>query len=193
MISLQYKCLFIHVPRTGGTSIEAMPGLFEQPQPQHLRAQDYYNALGEGIWDKLYTFTFVRNPWDRAVSAYLNAGEVRNPRGWSFEQWCCQYFCDEAQRWTGSWCERPRLAVFEQYDMLWPIEKFDFIGDYTTLHQDFATVCDAIGIGEYALPHLNKTRPTGKHYSEWHTPKTIEAIRKRFPHDIELFNYDYEQ
>jgi hypothetical protein len=73
--------LFVHIPRTGGTSIEhwlrelgtlrlfstALPA-FSRATPQHLTANDIDELLGDDYFD--YAFTVVRNPFDRVASEY---------------------------------------------------------------------------------------------------------------------------
>ncbi|MEI9932241.1 MAG: sulfotransferase family 2 domain-containing protein [Rhizomicrobium sp.] len=73
--------LFVHIPRTGGTTVEHwMRGLgdlklfsystprFSKITPQHLRYADICELLGDGYFD--YSFAIVRNPFDRLASEY---------------------------------------------------------------------------------------------------------------------------
>lgn len=75
------RVLFVHIPKTGGTSIEtwmreiAPLRLFSSGVPhasrctlQHYRAQDIKALLGGNFFD--YSLTVVRNPYDRIASAY---------------------------------------------------------------------------------------------------------------------------
>ena len=84
MTSLKYKFIFIHINCCGGSSIEkALSGFGEMkprvasnispvfPNTQHLNAMETRLAFGEKPWDKFFTFTFVRNLWDRMVSYYI--------------------------------------------------------------------------------------------------------------------------
>lgn len=89
------KCIYVHIPKTGGTSIEAalgilgdwnventlnMFGLIKSPNLkekkflskflQHLTAAQLRDVLGNQF-ELYYRFTFVRNPWDRMVSIFF--------------------------------------------------------------------------------------------------------------------------
>jgi len=60
---------FIHVPRTGGTTIWNHTNL-PKIMPFHGTARFYKGRIQN--WDKLFTFAFVRNPYERAVSWWLH-------------------------------------------------------------------------------------------------------------------------
>jgi len=76
------RVLFIHIPKTGGTSIENwlsnfgemqfyQPGIptFMKCTPQHLTLNDFNVLFGEKFFDVI--FAVVRNPYNRLVSEYL--------------------------------------------------------------------------------------------------------------------------
>jgi len=76
------RVLFIHIPKTGGTSIENwlsnfgemqfyQPGIptFMKCTPQHLTLNDFNVLFGEKFFDLI--FTVVRNPYHRLISEYL--------------------------------------------------------------------------------------------------------------------------
>jgi hypothetical protein len=81
MISHEHKCIFLHIPKTGGGSVENLftgahipcapittsLGFTERRHftPDKLFA---YNPNFSEIWDTYRKFTFVRNPWSRLWS-----------------------------------------------------------------------------------------------------------------------------
>lgn len=73
--SLMAKALFIHVPKTGGTSIvrayrEVDPDIFAYGgHTPAIVLMDSYVGSFESLWK----FAFVRNPWEHAVSWFFFA------------------------------------------------------------------------------------------------------------------------
>ena len=102
-VSHELRCLFVHVPRTGGTSIEAALGMAGDVDVEdedrlfgRIRSEKYRQlGFGSDFFQHLtlreirslesatrsrdyFSFAVVRNPWERAVSVYarLVAGEA---------------------------------------------------------------------------------------------------------------------
>ncbi len=82
LISHEHKFIFIHIGKTGGTSIEKVLcrhlGLdFDNTKKdpngnwwKHIWAKDMKQKVGHKIWQNYFTFAFVRNPFDMIVSLY---------------------------------------------------------------------------------------------------------------------------
>lgn len=78
MYDLAGKVLFVHIPKTAGSSISN--ALFGR-KDFHRTADQYREILsleGSILLDDLYSFSFVRNPWDRMVSYYMMCRDYKD-------------------------------------------------------------------------------------------------------------------
>lgn len=67
---LKAGVIFIHIPRAAGTSIaNEVIGR----RAGHLTATEIKRQMGEDLYNTMFSFSVVRNPYDRLVSAYYYA------------------------------------------------------------------------------------------------------------------------
>lgn len=209
MISHQYKCIFVEVPKTGSTSIRKILGDPGKPHcdileilyeiEKTLLPYDFTNRkpmpldqvsrenLANKIFGEYFKFGFVRNPWDRTVSLYLRREGICLSELISFDQ-----FVDWI-KYSSDTCIHPSRHT-NQMDWLTDSRGnviVDFIGRFEQLDQDWAFVCQKIGLSGTVLPHLNRRGHEKRHYAEYYTPRTREIIARKFATDIEYFGYEF--
>jgi chondroitin 4-sulfotransferase 11 len=199
-ISDKYKCIFIHIPIVAGTGIKEA---LELPGRGHLPWQYYYVVYPEQ-WDLYIKFTVVRNPWDRVVSAYHYAKMDKN------------YWYDNLNRITphpdyellskrtfAGYCEilknRRNMLKHESWQpqYLWVAKTengnnllmVDFVLRYENLEDDFAVLCERLGVSNIDLPYINKSNHG--HYRQYFTQETKEIIEELYSADIRLFKYEF--
>ena len=78
MISHKHKCIFVHCHKCAGETIElavlgkADRGIggdhYKGSREKHFSVNRYIKKYGENMWNNYFTFSFVRNPWDRVIS-----------------------------------------------------------------------------------------------------------------------------
>ena len=190
----QHRALFIHVPKSAGRSI--VRGLFDVRSVEHAPA-DWYQLLDPDKYDSYFKFTFVRNPWDRAVSAYtylLQGGSAASTedRQWSDFIDSFESFDDFARSWI-----TPENVM--RYSLFTPQVAFlknrfgaidmDFIGRFETLADDFASVAERLGV-DATLPHINSSRAQG--YRDFYTDASQQAVAQAYAEDIEALDYHFE-
>ena len=67
MINHEFRCLYIHIPKTAGNSINRA---FGNGWEDHKDLRRYAAELTAATFDDYYKFAIVRNPWDRLFSDY---------------------------------------------------------------------------------------------------------------------------
>ena len=190
MIDHKHKFIFVHIPKTGGTSIESLfirNAHIKDVTGKHNMVSD----IGSEFLKKYFTFTFVRNPWDRMVSYYkfrIKRWNMFN-HGESFKEWIRFLCSDEVQKIKAY---HFNLAIKNQHEFLVSESNeisVDFIGRFENLQEDFNIICDKIGIARRELPHKNKTKH--KHYTEYYDDETREIVAEKYAKDIEYLNYEF--
>lgn len=188
MICTKLKVIFIHIPRTGGTSIEqALVGKnwwHVERATKHLtwfQARQIYTEY----WDQYLKFSVVRNPWDWMVSLYYAHNYTRSAaRGISWREYV----------------KHPRLASHEQDTVIQSAiigSEIDFVLRFENLGPDFKRLCARIGLEAPELPNYSarsgRVGLNKQHYSCYYDAELREIIANRHKDDIRRFNYKFEQ
>lgn len=196
---------FIHIPKTGGTSVRvALSRLddvllwtgHESALLKHTRLCD---ALGkdraDDIWNQSFKFTFVRNPWDRAVSHYKYMQQNGNlSHVVTFDDWANLMFEPLHLKHRGRSSafirndKRPSTEQLAWYMDLEYEPMVDFVGRFENFEEDFAYVCSQLGVS-LELPHLNATKR--RPYQEYYTPRTRDMLYDLAESTIETFGYKF--
>lgn len=95
-VELKAPCVFIHIPKTAGTSIGNALGM---PGIAHSTAEQWLAHLGEKRFYNRYRFTIVRHPIDRLISGRLwneaLSKEIKDRQAYDYGQ---PAFLDEIER-----------------------------------------------------------------------------------------------
>ncbi len=175
------KFIFVHVPKTGGASIEK--ALCEPLiGPLHARLR----SIRKG---NRFAFGFVRNPWDRLVSAY---------------SWYCQRDMPphrlESQAlarehgfkwWLTEWQATPRDQGLNFRSQMYWLEGCDKIGLFENLRSDFESICAELAIKARKLPHINASKHD--HYSTFYDDETVKVVSRLYSPEISKFGYEFHR
>ena len=194
MISHKYKCIFIHIPRTGGTSIEFSirpDWIFENfPDEKHILASTA-KLLYKDYWDDYFKFSFVRNPWSRMVSMTHHPEfygcKIKNEKldVSEYQKKFKKVEIDPRSRSEGEKVNAMSNAVY--LNIL--NEEFDFIGRFENLQKDYSQVCSIINCSNKLVhEELSDKR---KHYTEYYNDETRQIVAEKYAKDIEHFGYKF--
>ena len=160
-----YNWVFIHIPKTGGTSIRSALGM--GPRPYHVTAKAMWQKYPE--WTSKFAFAFVRNPWDRLVSWVHRTSAITWPPD-RFDQLGLEPQVDYILDENG----KPLV---------------NFIGRFESLADDFNTICGHLGIATPELHHLNRSEH--RHYRECYDETAMQFVTDNYAEDIERFGYSF--
>jgi hypothetical protein len=204
LISKNPKFLFIHIQKTGGTSlIRALQSGIDEVarfRGTHDHAAWAREDLGADF-DSYFKFAFVRNPWERLVSWYtmieqrsrVNGGEGIN-RFWTYVLSKSKSFDDFVIHCTDTVDDTDgRKSVnYSQLDYISDDRGrliVDFVGRYERIEEDARTIFDRLGVNGVPLPHEN--RSSHRDYRHYYTDVTRRIVAQRYARDIEYFGYAF--
>ena len=200
---------FVDIPRTGSSSIRTELAAHYgnhfgkadllQPQynvpsqaiPSHLTAREVIEILGLEVWNKLFTFSMVRNPWARLRSMYnYRVHQAQVAVTFSFKQYV-ELFFSSGQH---------------------PYSPYDYHGhyyqcvDYLLDHQGQLLVDEIFRFEEREkLKDMNIRRPDLKlgnlklnsiddegSYQDHYDQESRELVAQWARRDIEYFGYKFD-
>lgn len=175
------RSCFIHIPKTGGESVNHwLSAHLNASFAKGEKHASYKKMQSKHHKDLGFTFTIIRNPWDRIVSGY-------------------HYYKDNNKRIL-------RLNQIESFSEFLRFGKFgitlsktqhsligndiDLILNFENLAEEFYQIQDFYNV-KNPLPYKNKS--THEHYSYYYTHQwMIDIVAKRYQEDIDCFNYEFE-
>ena len=186
------RVIFVHIPKTAGTSITRALGLkrfvgmrqakqFNGEEKVTFIHQIYPNLIrkkivSEEIDKEAFKFCFCRNPYDRVVSHWkytMRRHPDRLAPGTSFLEFTRLF--GTRRDWI------PQSTWVKGVD-------FDFIGRFENLESDIIKVSKLTDTPFERIPKMKTTKH--KHYSAYLCPESIARINQYYKEDFERFNYE---
>jgi hypothetical protein len=206
IVSHRHRFVFLAVPRTGSQSVRLAlrphldPDDWEQaawitdrrlPVPAlasighgHIDAAHARASLDPAMWRSYFKFAFVRNPWDRFISAAF-ARNARRP-----------LFLSNPAGYLKLLLRSPRVR---EDPLFRPQQSFladdtgapaiDFIGRFETFQRDFDFVCARLGLAPAPLSrvHASMHDPSAQYYDD----ELKGQVDEFYEEDIRRFGYSF--
>ncbi|PVA06445.1 sulfotransferase family 2 domain-containing protein [Thalassorhabdomicrobium marinisediminis] len=207
--------LFIHIPKTGGTSVRSSLEHLDTREPKTLKSRAA-RILGRRLpWQEarfrrhddlqtvhtvasgvnMFTFAVVRNPYDHAVSHFRHMRTRNRNRRYAdqtLNMTLAQFLAwREKSAKPISWIENKNLrfaTIPSQFDFLTLDGRLaaDRVLRLETLNDDFAQLCEDLGLGPIQLPRKNVNKTAANVELD---PLSIEIINRLYKPDFDTFGY----
>ena len=198
--------VFVHVPKTGGTSIsrwllENAPGC-KSKAVKTFYSKHYPYFLLNDEHKKYFSFGIVRNPWERMVSGYFyelarfkskmnmiqnNHRKVKPSKAhWKYD--FVKTKLDLLEEGFDAYVQSKDFFACEKTQKYY-LEGVDCVLRLENIQQDFKIIQDKVKCHE-PIFHLNKSNHNDykKYYSN---KKTKEIVDTYFSEDIKEYNYTF--
>ena len=172
---------------------------------RHMSVVDTVETYGQKNWDNYFTFTFVRNPWDRMVSWFFWKKKIKTiPEDLTFKEFVLSFnsLYKNVKTIGGlrpdstAWRDRKRknywrIPLSAQPQHFWFDDEFkiDFVGRFENLQNDFNKVCNILNIKDTKLPHVLSTKHL--HYSKYYDSEIKKEVDEIWGMDAEVFKYKF--
>jgi Sulfotransferase family len=143
--------------------------------------------VGIELWDSLYTFAMVRNPFERAVSLFLFLQKNGKLRDWTFARYVDQLVQPGGFQYHGHYLSNCGYICDTDGSLL-VTEVFRF----DQRDEALGVIAARTGCPE-VLSKDRKTYESGaRHYSHYYDPALRRKIEDYYRDDFERFGYRYE-
>ena len=147
------------------------------------------DLMGDKAWKALYTFTFIRNPYDRIFSLFHYLRKVdRLPVDWDFAKFVKEL--GDADRhnkilqYYGLRCS--------MFDMLADADGRFLVKDifrFEDRSNALRVLEDRLGI-DFCGTHI-QSAASGKNYRSAYNEETKKIVKQKYARDLQIFNYEF--
>lgn len=203
MLSVSRRFLFVHRGKSGGNSVSDLLKPWSEDSidtihawqdgkerfevfnsefgtRKHFRLAQYKEVLPPALYDSLFKFSIIRNPWDRMISVYFSPNRLAKHGLHDFEEGEFLKLVQKQKTFRDFVC-------LERDDAL--LQHMGFVIRFEHFAEDIPVLCEKLGIPPQPLKHLNKGERG--HYRDYYNERTRQAVAERFAEEIAFFGYSY--
>ncbi len=203
MLSIAKKFLFVHIPKTAGNSLQNVLHTYSEDEivtlgphqdgierfeirnsrydiTKHSTLSHYKSILASSLYESLYKFATIRNPWERMISFFFSPH--RGITKWDRDEFLALL----------TTIHPLRHYIIEDANTSSDIDTsldchLDFLIRFEQLEYDFQIVCNNFGIPYTKLPKRNTS--TRQHYSHYYDKELKQLVHDKFIEEIEFGRY----
>ncbi|PLX82833.1 MAG: hypothetical protein C0617_13255 [Desulfuromonas sp.] len=183
--------VFIHIPKTAGTSIRS--GFFKN----NYSGPEFGRIPKE--WEGLFKFAFVRNPFERLISAwFMFVSGTSQLDATDYPKYNLKQFLeivmdesiiyDERRKTVKERIRHHTIPLTHPFNCL---HLADFVGRYENLDEDFRHICKAVSYPYKPLPKRHFSEHL--HYSTYYDDKTRSMAEDFYSEDLRRLDYSFER
>ena len=213
-ISHQFNTIYIHIPKTGGTSIEKYLNIYNEnglrPNTNILHGHvpikfedNEYDPLNVGGLAGYNLQHLTSNEIKKLLTVqiyqkYFKFTFIRNPWDRMVSEYKWAYYSLSFEDYINRilYVVENRIKLETKNAHFRPQIEYinndlDFIGRFENFNQDIEKVSSLIGLDFdiKKLPHEKKTNR--KHYKEYYNEQTKQIINNIYKEDIKQFDYEF--
>ena len=191
IINHHKEFIFTAVAKTGCTSIQRRFGLYQDPEPDiyHMHLSEIIKQNPET--KDYFQFAFVRNPYDRLISAYFDFKNNPQHKDWAFPIYKYDSFGQFVEDlYDKKFPEDDWIHLHRQFDYLQVDGKvnLDYVGRFETLQQDMKNIESLLGLKHTPL---NKERSSRHdHFASYYTTDIKRMVYEIYEEDFMEFGYE---
>ncbi len=183
IVRYDFRHIFCHVPKTGGTSMHSFHWIASNG---HCHMSELFRRCrhqGENP-EEFFSWGFVRNPYDRFVSAFFAYKQHPQPHGRPKGIQTLKAFAAHLARNPQLINSYPHLRS----QTTWLDAPVSFVGRFENMEEDWEKVCRRVTGRSWALPNINSTHR--KPIDEALDEEDRQNLFKVYREDFDAFLYD---
>lgn len=187
------KLIFIHIPKTAGISL--IKAFFGDVTLEGHRSLWFYKQVFDEDFKEYFTFSIVRNPWDRLYSSYKflekggvnihdeNAYKMHLSKFKDFEDFVLNGLTENLLSEITHFIPQTEFICNNK-----GVVSLDYIGRFEDLNKSVEILNKTLNL-DVSIDHHNPNKKVS--YTEVYTEEMIEKVSNIYKTDIKLLNYNF--